>query len=177
MKNRIFALLIILTMLVSTTGLSFAAADPAVSIVNPAAYSSVASNSLLISVKMTQPKTIKVSVSELKKQTGETYTSLSVADMNAIADGSFASSVAYVSVLAENFSSSNKLSYYTKKLTDITPGVYIIKVDTLSGDKVVYSSRSYVAVTTKSDSSDIFDSSQTGTAAFLQNLLKSIFGN
>lgn len=177
MKKRIIALVTILIMLFATTNFAFAAADPAVSIVNPVSYSSVASNNLLVSVKLTQPKTIKVTVSEIKKLVGNSYTSLNNSDMKAILDGSFSSTVSYASIHSESFSSSNKLSFYTKKLTDVNPGVYVIKVDTISGDKIVYSSRSYVSVTTKSGTSDIFESPSTGTASFLQNLIKTIFGN
>jgi len=160
----------------SSLTVSFAAADQDVTIVNPVSYSSITSSNLLISVKITAPKTIRVSAYEVKKTVGDVETALGESDMKAILDGTFSGTIGYKPVgSAENFSSANKLSFYTKKLENINPGLYLIKVETIYQNKVVYSSRSYVTIKSKSsEESKLFDS-QSGTGAFLQNLIKSIF--
>ncbi len=80
-----------------------------------------------------------------------------------------------------SFTCSNNLSFYTKKLEKIQPGVYLVKVDTVDGDgKAIYSVTNYVGIKQKASAvseSAIFDSQQSGTMIFLKGLLKSIFGN
>lgn len=177
MKKCILAFILILTLVFSSITVSFAAVDQDVTIVNPVSYSSITSSNLLISVKITKPKTIRVSAYEVRKSAGDASASLGESDMKAILDGTFSDTIVYTSALAgENFTSKNNLSFYTKKLENINPGLYLIKVETIYQNKVVYSSRSYVTIKSKSSAdSKLFDSSQSGTAAFLQNLIKSIF--
>lgn len=182
MKKCMLTFMLILTLLFCSFVLSFASSDQDVTIVNPVSNSSIASSNLLISVKITQPKTIKVSAYEIKKITDEATTALGETDMNAIIEGTYkqSDSLTYSAITVdETFSSTNNLTFYTKKLEDIKSGVYLIKVDTLVKDEVVYTSRSYITIKDKESEADnnLFDSSQSGTAAFLQNLLKSIFGN
>lgn len=177
-KNAI-AFILIITMLFCCSGTAFAATDPDVTIVNPVNANSVTSANLLISVKMTQPKTIRVSASEVRRTVEGGSAALNEGDMKAILDGTYADSslLTYSTVLeAETFTSTNNLSFYTKKIEGISPGVYLIRVETISQDKATHSRRSYVTVKSKAEEeSGVFDSSQTGTATFLQNLLKSIF--
>ncbi|MHC1723418.1 MAG: hypothetical protein AB9836_09465 [Aminipila sp.] len=176
MKKCILTFILILTLVFSSITVSFAAPDQDVTIVNPVSYSSITSSNLLISVKITAPKTIRVSAYEVKKTVGDVETSLGESDMKAILDGTFTGTIGYTPVLSpENFTSTNKLSFYTKKL-DINPGLYLIKVETIYQNRAVYSSRSYVTIKSKSSAeSKLFDS-QSGTAsAFLQNLIKAIF--
>ncbi len=181
MKKFIFTFLLVISLAFSSFSISFAAVDQDVTIVNPVSNSSLASNNLLISVKITQPKKIKVSAYEVKKKVGETKVSLGESDMKSILEGTYSEgdSLVYLSITdSENFTTDNKLSFYTKKLENINPGVYLIRVDTISQEKVVYTSRSYVTIKSKTETeNNLFDSSQSGTAVFLQNLLKSIFGN
>ena len=175
MKKRILLVLMTLVLVFSSISFSFGAVDPNVNIVNPVYNSSITSSNLLVSVKVTQPKNIKVSVYEMKKAGA----SLGEADMKSICAGSYdTSQVTYSTISSENFSTNSKLSFYTKKLENVNPGVYLVRVDTMSQDKVVYSSRSYVTVKSKGAAEkSLFDSAQSGTAAFLQSLIKSIFGN
>lgn len=175
MKNRILMILLALSLVFSSISFAFGAVDPNATLVNPVNNSSITSNNLLVSVKVTQPKNIKVSVYEMKKY----GSSLGESDMRAICSGSYdTSGVTYTTVSSENFSTNSKLSFYTKKLENVNTGVYLVRVDTISQDKVVYSSRSYVTVKSKGASEKgLFDSAQSGTAAFLQSLIKSIFGN
>lgn len=181
MKKCIFIFILILTLIFSNLTVAFAESDQAVTIVNPVSCSSVTSSNLLISVKITQPKEIQVSVSEVKKSVEENSVSLGENDMKAIIEGNYeeSASLTYSAITTcESFTSTNNLSFYIKNL-DVSPGVYLIKVDTIFQDKVIYSSQSYVTIKSKDSEaeSNLFDSSQSGTAAFLQNLLKSIFGN
>lgn len=175
MKKCILTFILILTLVFSSITVSFSAIDQDVTIVNPVSYSSITSSNLLISVKITAPKTIRVSAYEVKKTVGDVETSLGESDMKAILDGTFTGTIGYTPVgSAENFTSTNNLSFYTKKL-ETNPGLYLIKVETIYQNKPVYSSRSYVTIKSKSSAeSKLFDS-QSGTGAFLQNLIKSIF--
>lgn len=176
LKKCILTFILILTLVFSSITVSFAAADQDVAIVNPVSYSSITSSNLLISVKITAPKTIRVSAYEVRKSVGDGSASLGESDMKAILDGTFSDTIVYSLVgSAENFTSTNNLSFYTKKL-ETNPGLYLIKVETIYQNKPVYSSRSYVTIKSKSSAeSKLFDSSQSGTAAFLQNLIKTIF--
>lgn len=182
LRKCILTFILIFSLIFCNMTVAFAAVDQDVTIVNPVSGSSLTSTNLLISVKITQPKNIKVAVSEVRKTSGDSSSALGESDMKAIVEGTYkdSSNLTYTSVLAgESFSSTNNLTFYTKKLEKVTPGVYLIKVDTMAQDKAVYSSRSYVTIKSKASEADskLFDSSQSGTAVFLQGLLKSIFGN
>ncbi|QHI72282.1 hypothetical protein [Aminipila terrae] len=178
MKKCILTFILILTLVFGSVSMSFSAVDQDVTIVNPVNCSSVTSSNLLVSIKITQPKTIKVYVYEVRKSTGETTSvALGESDMKAIVQGTYGDSGALTYtpwVAGESFTSVNKLSFYTKNLENRSPGVYMIRVDTMYQNRAVYSRRCYVTIKSK-DESKLFDSSQSGTAAFLQNLIKSIF--
>jgi len=181
MRKQMMVLIVVLSVLCSTV-FSFAASDPAVVLVNPASNSTVYSNSLLISVKLTEPKIIRVGVYEEKQIVNGT---LSAVNVNALttSNGTInSSSFESVPVIAqEKFTCSNNLSFYTKKVNGLTPGLYKIKIDTMdaAGAKVLYTKISYVAVKEKEAETDskIFETQQSGTMQFLQNLLKTIFGD
>lgn len=178
MKRYLAIVILILALIFNSTVMAFATVDSDVTIVNPIAYSTVTSTNLLVSVKLTKPKTIKVTVTEEKKTVDGTSYALTENDMKAIQDGTFTGTRSSVPRGdGESFTSSNNLSFYTNKIEDVTPGVYKIKVDTMVQGKPIHTSVNYVLVKSKTaDSADLFDSSSSGTATFLQNLLKSIFG-
>ncbi|MBN7773306.1 hypothetical protein [Clostridium aminobutyricum] len=179
MKRCLTVFILILTLIFSSTAMSFASVDPDVAIVNPVSYSTVTSTNLLVSVKLTKAKTIKVTVTEEQKSIDSTAYPLSESDMKAIQDGTFTGKrVSRLVLDGDSFTSTNNLSFYTKKLEkNITPGVYRIRVDTIFQGKITHTGVNYVLVKSKAaDSADLFDSSSSGTATFLQNLLKSIFG-
>ncbi len=177
MRKCIMVLTIVLSMLFSTVG-AFAASDPNVVLVNPQANSTVFSNNLLISVKITQPKTIQVSIYEEKQIVNGT---LSAVNVNALTStsGSISSTNFYSTLVSTaKHTSSNNLSFYTKQVNNLKPGLYRIEIKTLdSADKETYKSNSYVAVKEKAEEEKIFETPQSGTMQFLQNLLKNIFGN
>lgn len=179
--KKLAAILVIILSLFSSTVVSSAAADPAVFLVNPAANSTVYSNNLLISVKLTQPRTIKVKVYEEKQLVNGTWSAINVSTLTT-ANGTVNSSN-FQSILKADlttFTSSNNLSFYTKQINGLTPGLYRIRIDTLdSSGKSIYSRNSYVAVKEKTEEADakIFDTPQSGTMQFLKNLLNTIFGD
>jgi len=184
MRKYMIAVLLIVMMLLSTL-VSFAASDPAVIVVNPTASSTIYSTNLLISVKVTQPKTIRVKVMEEKKKINDIYYSTTIDEIQkaelAREAGKPASTFVSIPVgVADTYVSQNYLSFYTKRFEKVTPGTYRIRVETLLNGQVVYSSESLVMMKEKvveTTDANIFSSSQSGATQFLQNLLKSIFGN
>ncbi|HZK88256.1 MAG TPA: hypothetical protein VFC27_03795, partial [Anaerovoracaceae bacterium] len=67
-----------------------------------------------------------------------------------------------------------------KRFEKVSPGTYKIRVETLLNGQVIYSSESLVMMKEKvveTTDTKIFSVYQSGATQFLQNLLKSIFGN
>ena len=171
MKRR-FALMIalIFALVFASATFAFADADPYVSIVNPSGDAAVYAPNLLVSVKITKAETITV---EVAKESTVTTTAAAV-------DGTVETKTTkvYTEVAPkETFTSTNNLSYYTKKFEDIAPGTYRIQVKTLNAaGEAVYTTSKTVKVAAKEVSGTTFSSS-SGTFTFLQNLLKTIFGD
>lgn len=178
MRKMITVLIIVLSMLCSTVFAS-AAGDPNVTLVNPVSNSTVYSTNLLISVKLTQPKTIKVSVYEEKQMVNGTWSAVNVNTLttsNGSINNTNLKSVPLKAFPA--YSSSNNLSFYTQQVNNLKPGLYRIQIDTLdSAGKKTNTNNSYVVVKEKAEEEKIFETPQSGTMQFLQNLLKTIFGN
>ncbi|MDD3168141.1 MAG: hypothetical protein PHC91_01580 [Eubacteriales bacterium] len=179
MRKLIVVLTVILSLLCGTITAS-AAADPNVILVNPASNSTTFSNNLLISVKLTQPKTIRVSVFEEKQVVNGTLSAVNVNTLTT-ANGTL-NNASFTSVAVgtpAKFESKNHLSFYTKQINGLKPGLYRIRIDTLNAaGEEIFSRNSYVAVKEKAEAEvKIFDTPQSGTMQFLQNLLKTIFGD
>jgi hypothetical protein len=201
--KRITAVLMIVLLL--STGFAFAGAA---AIVSPASNTIVYSDSLLVSVKVTEPKTIRVTVYEEKETSGENLVSAKISaytesDLAIIAsaktqtgtlEGAVGIAAAveptlsdgttvkeYTSVAmddAASYTSDSSLGFYTKQISDVTPGLYRIQVEALNVDGSVGETiHSMVAVKTKpvEEKSDIFQAPQTGALQFLQTLLRNIF--
>ena len=180
MRKQMMILIVVLSMLCSTV-FSSAAGDSSVVLVNPVSNSTVYSNNLLISVKLTEPKTIKVSVFEEKQLVNGTYSAVNISSLTTsngtVNTTSFKSTPV---VAAAKFESSNNLSFYTKQINGLHPGLYRIRIDTLDAEgKITNTKNSYVAVKEKTTETDakVLDTPQSGTMQFLQNLLKTIFGD
>lgn len=182
MKKMMMTLVIVLTMLCSTI-FSSAAADPAVTIVNPTDGAQVYSDSLLISVKVTQPKTIRISVFEKKQTVDGIKVPL---DVNKLVSGTTTSAMELIknsteveACISEKFTCTNNLSFFTKQVNSLSPGMYVVKVETLdSTGKVVASSSTTMALMGKMSAEDkakIIDTPQNSALQFFQNLFKSIF--
>lgn len=180
MKKLIAAMTVILVLLFSTV-FSSAAEDPSVVLVNPVSNSTIYSSNLLISVKLTQPKTIKVSVFVAKQIVNGTTSAVSVSSISVTQAALNSANYTDTPVMEPvQFVSTNNLSFYTKQVNDLKPGLYKVQVDTLDGaGKAVYTSSSYVAIKEKVETAEakIIDTPQTGTMQFLQNLLQTIFGD
>lgn len=184
MRKYVIALMLMMIMLFSTVS-SFAASDPAVTIVNPTAASTTYSTNLLISIKVAKPATIRVKVTEEKKKVNDVLYATTIDEIlkseQARRDGKAAATIVSVPVgEPEVYTSTNNLSFYTKKYEKITPGVYRIKVETLSAGQVLYTGENLVTMKEKEieeSEAKIFSTSQSGATQFLQNLLKTIFGN
>lgn len=180
MRKLIVVLTVILALLCGTVSVS-AATDPNVILVNPASNSTTSSNNLLISVKLTQPKTIKVSVFEEKQVVNGTLSAVNVNTLTT-SNGSI-NSTSFTSVAVgtpAKFESKNNLSFYTKQINGLKPGLYRIRIDTLdAAGKEIFTRNSYVVVKEKTEEAEakIFETPQSGTMQFLQNLLKTIFGD
>ena len=175
MRKRTVALILIFAFFLSAP-FSFAASNPNVTIVNPVSGSTIYSDNLLVSVKITSPSTVKVAVSqEFKVVNGENvYIKL---EDYLKADAGETASVAVGD--AESFTSANSLSFYTKKIENVSPGVYRITVDTISDDgKVLFTNSNPVEIKPKEDYPAELpgaESQPSGPAQFLKNLLKIIF--
>ena len=173
MKRIVAIFLVAVIMIFGACGTVFAAeADPNITIVNPVADTPVNSTSLLISVKIMRPQTIKTTV---LKETVTTQSTVA-------ADGTVSETrtVTWNSVFeSENFTTTTNLSFYTKKLENVAQGNYIVRVDTIGSDgKVLYQTSRSVTVAEKESEAEVFSSNRSGTVnIFLQSLLKSIIGN
>lgn len=157
--RRITAILMI--MLLFSTGFVFAGAA---AIVSPASNTIVFSDSLLVSVKVTEPKTIRVTIYEEKETNEDTLVSAKVsayteADLSVIASAKTKTPVAlegavsavaaeptlsdgttvkeYTSVAmgdAATYTCDSSLGFYTKQISSVTPGLYRVQVETLNSD-------------------------------------------
>lgn len=171
-------LTLVLTLLCGTVS-AYAARDPNVILVNPVSKSTVTTNNLLISVKLTEPKTIRVKVWEEKQVVNGTLAAVNVNTLTATSGSVNTADLSEVIVdTSLPFTSKNNLSFYTKQVTVSGPGLYKIEVNTLDASgKVTATNNSYVIVKEKAtEETKIFDTPQSGTMQFLQNLLKNIFG-
>ena len=187
--KNIMALILVLLLMFSTI-VAAAASDPAVVIISPASETVVCSDSLLISVKITKPETIKVSLYEEKQVVGDQLVPVDVNNLDALqkaagavdaqTSGAAAKFVDQEIMVPETFTSTNTLSFYTKQINNVTPGLYKLQVETIDGTgKVLYSTQNLVAVKgviSETEKTDLFETNQSGISQFLQNLLKTIFG-
>ena len=181
MKKLLVTLILIMTMVFSATAV-YATSDSSVVIVNPVSRSTVYSNNLLISVKITKPQTIKVTVYEEQQMVNGT---LSAVNINRLVTSNGTVTKASFTPRQigqpEFFTSNNDLSFYIKQVNGVTPGLYRVRVDVVDGaGKELSTIESHVAVKEKpAEAADakLFESPQSGTLQLLQNILKTIFGN
>ena len=157
-RRRVLIALTVIICLIFTTLPAFAATslprDPNITIVSPTKDAVMKTGTVLVSVKMTSPKSIRMSLYE------ETTSSRKL-------------------IKTERYSSSKSLSYYTRQLTGLDPGIYCINISTLnSAGNAVYASEIYVRVQKKTSDSvkvDVFNS-QNSSSSVWASLLKKLFG-
>ena len=175
MRKYIIAVVVILMLLFSTSAV-FATANPNVTIVNPVSESTIYSDNLLVSVKMTAPLSIRVSVSQEFKSVNGVNTSVSLEDYKKT-ESSEIESVAIGT--ADSFTSTNNLSFYTKKVENVKPGIYKITVETVDAEgNVIHTNASPLEIKAKEENPANLapvESQNTGTAQFLKNILRAIF--
>lgn len=185
----------------------------AASIVSPADSSIAYSDSLLVSVKLSDQKTVRITVykeqigteKEVRKEDGSIVTEteykdadasdLTENDLAAIAAGKKTEADGTVVTLStgseipdyhdavfapavEYTNSTAGIGFYTKKLINVTPGLYKVKVETLgSKNEVTETVVSFAAVKEKKEEKQgIFGRGVTsGALQFLQNLLRNLF--
>ena len=88
---------------------------------------------------MTAPKTIKVFVYEEKEKVADTLVSIDTATVTSLEDKVLQS----VSILTpETYTGTGSLQFYNKQITDLKPGIYRIKVDTLDSSGIATASSS-----------------------------------
>ena len=175
MRRKITAFIVLVAFTLSTQAVS-AAANPNVTIVNPVSGYTVYSDNLLISVKLTTAASISVSLTQEFKVVNGENTAVGLEDYQK----SDKSEVAGVAVGdPESFTGTNALSFYTKKVENIKPGVYKISVDTVDAEgKVLFTNTSPVEVKAKEENPPTPAEAETqpsGPAHFLRSLLKIIF--
>lgn len=175
MRKRVLAMIVLVVMIFGTVFAS-AATDPDVTIVSPG--ETVYGSNLLVSIKITAPKKIKVYLFEEKEKVGDTLVSIDPSVDSSLESKTLQS----VSVIApETYTGSASLQFFNKQIVNLNPGLYRIKVDTLDavGAMTASSSRRFVMMeaTLAPSSTAIFQTQPSGALQWVQNLLKTLFGN
>ena len=186
--GRIVSMILVFAML--ATGLVFAA--DAAAIVSPAANSIVYTDSLLVSVKVTELKTIRISVYAEKVVSGDKLVTPDVSKFTEADLKAAAGSGKYTDVLlgeAAEYTNTVEIGFYTKQIS-VTPGLYKIKAETLETvmewpegatepvEKVIVTetTSSLVAVKKKpEEKKQVFQNNSTGAVTFIRKILKVLF--
>ncbi|MDR2356029.1 MAG: hypothetical protein LBE16_07515 [Clostridiales Family XIII bacterium] len=158
---------------------SLAAADPAVTLVNPSENEPIVANNLLISVKVTQAgKLLRIGAYELQQKSGAGWAIVKTEELEEY-DKKKDDEKRLVSVMEESFESKGAVSFFTHKVEDIAPGVYMIRIDTVDADGVVLFGKEYrILVKEKTEEeAKVFETQKSGTSQFLQSLLNKLFKN
>jgi predicted phage tail protein len=160
---------------------SFAAADPAVTLVNPSENEPIVANNFLISVKATQTgKTLRINAYEVQQKSGDEWVLVKTEELEEF-DKKKEEETRLVSIMDEgSFESKGAVSFFTHRVEDIAPGVYMIRIDTMnapgSENDVLYSKEYRILVKEKTEEeSKVFESQKSGPSQFLQSLLSKIF--
>ncbi len=185
--RRIASLILVFAML--ATGIVFA---DAAAIVSPAANSIVYTDSLLVSVKVTELKTIRVSVYAEKVVSGDKLVNADVSKFTEADLKAAAGSGKYTDVLlgeAATYTNTVEIGFYTKQIA-VTPGLYKVKAETLETvmewpegatepvEKIIVTETksSLVAVKKKpvEEKPQVFQNNSTGAVTFIRKILKGL---
>jgi hypothetical protein len=157
---------------------SFATADPAVTLVNPSENEPIVTNNFLISVKVTQAgKFLRINAYELQQKSGADWTLVKTEELEEY-DAKKDEEKRIVAIMdEESFESKGAVSFFTHKIEDIAPGVYMIRIDTVDADGAALFGRDYrILVKEKTEEeSKVFETQKSGTSQFLQSLLNKLF--
>jgi hypothetical protein len=185
--RRIASLILVFAML--ATGIVFA---DAAAIVSPAANSIVYTDSLLVSVKVTELKTIRVSVYAEKVVSGDKLVNADVSKFTEADLKAAAGSGKYTDVLlgeAATYTNTVEIGFYTKQIA-VSPGLYKVKAETLETvmewpegatepvEKIIVTETksSLVAVKKKpvEEKPQVFQNNSTGAVTFIRKILKGL---
>ena len=185
--RRIVSLILVFAML--STGIVFA---DAAAIVSPAANSIVYTDSLLVSVKVTELKTIRVSVYAEKVVSGDKLVNADVSKFTEADLKAAAGSGKYTDVLlgeAATYTNTVEIGFYTKQIA-VSPGLYKVKAETLETvmewpedatepvEKIIVTETksSLVAVKKKpvEEKPQVFQNNSTGAVTFIRKILKGL---
>ncbi|MBQ3661697.1 MAG: hypothetical protein IJQ41_05965 [Firmicutes bacterium] len=185
--RRIVSLILVFAML--STGIVFA---DAAAIVSPAANSIVYTDSLLVSVKVTELKTIRVSVYAERVVSGDKLVNADVSKFTEADLKAAAGSGKYTDVLlgeAATYTNTVEIGFYTKQIA-VSPGLYKVKAETLETvmewpegatepvEKIIVTETksSLVAVKKKpvEEKPQVFQNNSTGAVTFIRKILKGL---
>jgi hypothetical protein len=159
---------------------SFAAPDPAVTLVNPSENEPIVTNNFLISVKVTQVgKLLNVSAYELQRKTDDGWALVQTEELEEY-DKKAEDEKRLIPIMeTESFESKGAVSFFTYKVEDIAPGVYMIRIDTVDADGAVLFGKEYRILVKErtEEESKVFETPKSGTSQFIQNLLNKLFKN
>lgn len=186
--RRILAMLLVFAVL--ATGFVFA---DAAAIVSPAANSIVYTDSLLVSVKVTELKTVRVSVYAERVTSGDKLVNADVSKFTEEDLKAAAGDPKYTDVLLADpadFTNTVEIGFYTKQIS-VTPGLYKVKAETLETvmewpegavepvEKTIITETksSLVAVKKKptEEKTQVFQNNSTGAITFIRKILKGLF--
>jgi hypothetical protein len=178
-----------LAIAVLATGFVFA---DAAAIVSPAANSIVYTDSLLVSVKVTELKTIRVSVYAEKVTSGDKLVNADVSKFTEADLKAAAGDPKYTDVLLADpaeYTNTLEIGFYTKQIA-VSPGLYKVKAETLETvmewpegavepvEKTIVTETksSLVAVKKKptEEKTQVFQNNSTGAITFIRKILKGL---
>ena len=184
MRKKLIALIVLALVILHSQAAFAGEPNPHVTIINPVHEDTLYSDNLLVSVKLTQPTTIEVSVLQVWKVVNGVNTEMTLEEFQRSRTPESRLDTATTRfVRMDPFTSANQLSFFTRKVENITPGgVYIINVNTLNPEgRVTNTDTSVVLMKAKEENPAEPVASDTpqpsGPSQFLRNLLKTIFGS
>jgi hypothetical protein len=161
---------------------SLAAADPAVTLVNPSENEPIVTNNFLISVKTTQVgRILRINAYEVQQKSGTAWVLVKTEELEEFDKKKDDDEKRLVSIMDEEiFESKGAVSFFTHKVEDIAPGVYLIRIDTLDtadAEGVVLYSKEYRILVKEQteEEAKVFETQKSGASQFLQRLLSKIF--
>ena len=152
---------VLFVVLMCGSGFAFAGAA---AIVSPASNTIIYSDSLLVSVKVTEPQTVRITAYEEKQASGDSLVSANVSAItesdlaiiaSATTEGTAAEGSADIATTASaslsdgstvksytsvamgdtaSYTCNSSLGFYTKQINDVTPGLYRIQVETVDSE-------------------------------------------
>lgn len=175
--RKFLIIILVMSMFLFSVQPVFATTNPHVTIVNPVPGAVIYSSHLLVSVKTTEPSTIRVSVTNQVVTVNGVETSVTLEQYQAITDRSQISSVQVGT--AQTFTSQNNLSFHAKRLDNIPPGIYRVTVHTLDeGGNIIHTNARSLELRSRPESvtpAPAAEAQNTGATHFLTNLLRAIF--